>query len=151
MDTEEGKKLKQILEKAKILYEKQNEVFCPFFNQKITLNSDGFNHLQYKPNRTPRDVRVQVTKLTLLRHALSILPKCGTVQEYRESMEKVGKQGRDGFRKMKRVQYWGFIVILPGNARKIKIIIKQVGDGKIIFWSVMPHDQKMYKNGIDED
>jgi hypothetical protein len=144
-------KLIECLDKAKLAYKAKSELSCPYFNEKVTLSSDGFNHLQYKPNRQPRNVDEQILKLTLLKKALAIIPKIGTLQEYRPVTEKIGKKGNDGFYKTKQVQYWGFHAILDSNIRKIKIILKKVGDGKVIFWSVMPFDQKLYSEGIAED
>lgn len=150
--SEEGAiKLHDVLEKARILYTQKNEINCPYFGSKISLTSDGFNHLQYKPNRAPRDVKVQIMKLSLLKKALEIIPKAGTLQEYRDVIEKTGKKANDGFFKTKRVQYWGFHAILENKQRKIKVILKKVGDGKVIFWSVMPYGQKLYSEHIDEN
>lgn len=144
------KDLVSLKEKAKILYEAEKEIYCPYFHSKIILNSDGFNHLQYKPNRTPRNLKEQIYKLSLLKTALGTIPKCGTLQEYRIQTERYGKLQKDGFHKMKQVQYWGFHSITESKKNKIKIILKQVGDGHVIFWSVMPY-KKMYDKGIDED
>lgn len=149
---EENFKLGEYLEKAKIIYSKNNEIYCPYFQQKITLNSDGFNHLQFKPNRMPRNVSAQIRKLTLLKKAIEIIPKVGTLQEYRIRIEKMGGKGKDKFFKTKQVQYWGFHAILQDKKSKLIVILKQIGDGKIIFWSVMSNNrQKLYKDGIDED
>jgi len=145
------KDFKSVHEKAKLIYETNKEIYCPYFQAKIILNSDGFNHLQYKPNRVPRNIKEQTLKLILIKKAVEIIPKCGTLQEYRIQIEKYGKPQQSGFYKMKQVQYWGFHAILSDKKHKIKIIIKQVGDGHIIFWSVMPYDQRLYISGIDED
>jgi hypothetical protein len=151
MSQEEDFKLHNCLQMTRDLYEKQESLYCPYFGTRIILNSDGFNHLQNKPNRQPRSVGEQIYKLALLKKALKIIPKCGTVQEYRDRVEKIGKKGKDGFYKTKRVQYWGFLAILENNTSKIKIILKKIGDGNVVFWSVMPVQTKMYQEGIEED
>jgi hypothetical protein len=95
-------------------------------------------------------------KLSLVEKALNIIRKSGTLQEYRDRIEKVGKPSRDGFCKTSQVQYWAFHAIL-GEQRKIKIVtvLRRVGDGKITFWSVLPHkkfnNQKLYSEGIEDD
>lgn len=145
-------RLKECLEKAKILYNKQSEIYCPYFQVKVTLNSDGFNHLQNKPNRMPRNINAQIRKLTLLKKGLDILPKAGTLQEYRLATEKHGAKGKDGFHKTKQVQYWGFHSLLDDKRNKVIVILKQIGDGKVIFWSVMSeHKNKSYVEGIEEN
>ena len=152
IDEEENFKLGEVLEKAKIIYSKNNEIYCPYFQQKITLNSDGFNHLQNKPNRMPRNVGAQIRKLTLLKKAIEIIPKIGTLQEYRMGIERTEKKGKDNFYKTKQVQYWGFHAILSDKKCKLIIVLKRAGEGKIIFWSVMSgNKQKLYTDGIDED
>ena len=151
MSIDENIKLHIILKDARELYEKQGSIYCPYFDEKIILNSDGFNHLQNKTNRQHRPVAEQIYKLLLLKKALRIIPKCGTVQEYRDCVEKIGKKGNDGFYKTKRVQYWGFVAILENNATKIKIILKKIGDGNVMFWSVMLIRKKLFQDGIEDD
>lgn len=71
-------------------------------------------------------------------------------------MEAFGTAGRDGFKKMKHVEYWAFHDIV-GEKRRflIRVIVRRVGDGKLHFWSVMPHGkidkQKLYQEGIEEE
>ncbi|MEI6528101.1 MAG: hypothetical protein WCO10_00300 [bacterium] len=151
----EQDKLQRALEKAKRAYPLQGQIRCPYFQGDIILTSDGFNHLQYKGNRMLRNVDEQVLKLTLLPKALEVIKQAGTLQEYRKSLEKTGSVGKDGFFKTKNVEYWGFHAIIGQDyLRKIVVILKRVGDGKIIFWSVMPHkkfnNQKLYDDGIED-
>ena len=152
----ENEKLQKLIEKVKGLYSKNPEIWCPYFSAKITLNSDGFNHLLYKPNRLFRNVSEQILKLSLVEKALEIIHKSGTLQEYRNIIEKTGTPAKDGFCKTSRVQYWAFHAII-GKEKMIKIVVvlRQVGDGKITFWSVLPHkkfnNQKLFTDGIDEE
>jgi hypothetical protein len=145
----------QIKVKAKEIFEKQKIVYCPFFKTNIVLNSDGFNHLQFKGNRMPRNLDEQILKLTLLPKALQVIKNSGTLQEYRKGIEKIGKVGRDGFCKTKNTEYWAFHAIVgKDHLRKIVVITKKTGDSQIIFWSVMPHrkfnNQKLYEDGIED-
>ncbi|OHB00602.1 MAG: hypothetical protein A3F53_02045 [Candidatus Zambryskibacteria bacterium RIFCSPHIGHO2_12_FULL_48_10] len=40
---------------------------------------------------------------------------------------------------MREIEYWGVIAITKGEKPiRIKIILRRVGNGNIIFWSVMP-------------
>ena len=151
----EQDKLKRAIEKAKGMYPLQAEIRCPYFQDNVILTSDCFNHLQYKSNRMLRNVDEQILKLTLLPKALEVIKNTGTLQEYRKEIEKVGEKGKDGFYKTKNVEYWGFHSIIGKDyLRKIVVILKRVGDGKIIFWSVMPHrkfkNQKLYEEGIED-
>ncbi len=155
-DEQKSERLKIKIEKTKEIYSKNSEIWCPYFSANITLNSDGFNHLINKPNRLPRTVDEQLLKLSLVKKALEVIHKSGTLQEYRDRMEKTGKPARDGFYKTSRVQYWGFHAIV-GEQKKIKIVVvlRKIGDGKLTFWSVLPHkkfnNQKLYTDGIEEE
>lgn len=42
------------------------------------------------------------------------------------------------------VKYWGFTAIL--DKRKIKVIVKKVGNGKLMYWSIIP-SWKTLKHG----
>jgi hypothetical protein len=115
----------------------------------LPITAEGFGHLQYKENRHARNIPEQLLKLSLLKKALEFIPKIGTLQEYRIRYEKDGEKDRKGFYKTKRVQYWGFHAMLEGNRHKIKIILKQIGDGNITFWSVMPFDQRLLIDDVE--
>ena len=93
-----------------------------------------------KQNRRPRNVNEQMLKMRLLKRALMAIRNSGTVQEIRESIQKVDDCSQDGFYKTKRVRYWAFHAILGEDILfKIVAVVKKIGDGKIMFWSVLPH------------
>ena len=148
--------LHEIIRQAKSAYDAQEIIHCPFFEGPVTLSADGFYHLTNKPNRQPRNVNEQKLKLRLLKKALRIIRKTGTIQEYRCNMEKFGGPAKDGFTKMKQVEHWAFHHIV-GEKKQflIRVIVRRIGDGKIHFWSVMPHGridrQKLYQQGIEVD
>ncbi|KKU50082.1 MAG: hypothetical protein UX71_C0002G0053 [Parcubacteria group bacterium GW2011_GWA1_47_10] len=79
-------------------------------------------------------------KFSLLPAVPHILRNAGTIQEYRHTREPVGqKRFSDGSREMREIEYWGVIAITKGEKPiRIKIILRRVGNGNIIFWSVMP-------------
>jgi len=148
--------LREILRQARIAYEAHETIRCPFFEDLIALTSDGFNHLTHKTNRSPRNVNEQKLKLRLLKKGLKIIRKAGTVQEYRKGLERRGPPAKDGFTKMKHVEYWAFHDIVGEKKRfLLRVIVRRIGDGKLHFWSVMPHGkinrQRLYDEGIDED
>ncbi|OGZ03018.1 MAG: hypothetical protein A2390_00955 [Candidatus Liptonbacteria bacterium RIFOXYB1_FULL_36_10] len=129
---------KNLKEKTEKIFRNTPQVFCPYFNEYITLNSDGFHHLQFS-SRRERNKEEQSLKFSLLPLALIVLKKSGTIQEYRKILQLSGsKSNRDGLTLMKQVQYWGFVAIIGDNPIKIRVIVRRVGDGKKVFWSVMP-------------
>ena len=144
-----------LVETSRVAYDASSEIYCPYFKSTVSLTSDGFNHLLHKPNRQPRNIKEQRLKLRLLKPALHILRNAGTVQEYRATLEKSGKPGKDGFTKTKRVEYWAFHDIVGKDPMiLVRMIVRKVGEGTPHFWSVMPigkiGKQKVYRDGMEE-
>jgi len=125
--------------KAHQLYTASRTIRCPYFGTEITLNADGFHHLQFSARRE-RSKAEQLLKFTLLPLALQVIRKAGTIQEYRKALTPIGKRSaRDGLVPMKEVEYWGLSAIVGEKHEvKIRVILRRVGTGNIIFWSVMP-------------
>lgn len=150
----------KLKDKAKKIFEGNLLVFCPYFDTHITLNSEGFHHLQFS-NRHERTKDEQNLKFSLLPLAIAIIKKSGTIQEYRAGLCEFGKKGKDGFIKTKNVEYWGLEAIVGENKIKVRTILRRIGDGKIIFWSVMPTVKlncdkleimrSLAKKGIEDD
>ena len=141
-------------EKARAVYGAQRNVYNPYLKNQVVLNSDGFHHLQFSARRE-REKQEQLLKFSLLPLALVIIKNSGTLQEYRKGPVAIGKKGKDGLMPTKTVEYWGFVAIVGKNNIKIKTILRRVGDGNIIFWSVMPFSklkdgQKLYTDGIED-
>lgn len=149
---------RQRKQKAETIYNSQKEIYCPYFNNKIILNSDGFHHLQFSA-RKERNKKEQLLKFSLLPLVFAVIKKAGTLQEYRKMLAPVGKKTNDGLRKMKNIEYWGFVAIIGENKIKIRTVLKRIGDGNIIFWSVMPYSklrnneykQKLFTEGIEDE
>lgn len=126
-------------EKARVLYESVGSIHCPYFNKEVIYNARGFHHLQYSAG-SERSKLAQIRKFTLLSKSVDILRQSGTVQQYRKQFGVVGrKKGKSGHREMKEMQYWGFEGILGSNNDmiRVKVVVRQVGDGPFHFWSVM--------------
>jgi hypothetical protein len=80
-------------------------------------------------------------KLSLLPLAIVVIKKSGTLQEYRKLLISVGKKAKDGLAPMKMAEYWGFVAIVGQSQIKIRVVLRRVGDGNVIFWSVMPYSK----------
>ncbi len=138
---------------AREIFNNTKVVFCPYFHQKIFFNSNGFHHLRYS-SRRERPQKEQLLKFNLLPLAINVIKKSGTIQEYRSDFIKNRKKPGS-----KNVAYWAFIAICSAktgkNNIKIKVILRKVGNGNIIFWSVMPYgnlnNQRLYKTGIEDE
>jgi len=146
-------------EMARAIYDAQKSVYNPYFAQDVILNSDGFHHLQFSARRE-RNKQEQLLKFRLLPLALGVIKRSGTLQEYRKILSPVGKKSkRDGSTLMKNIEYWAFVAIVGKNNQiKIRTILRRIGDGNIIFWSVMPDSkfrkeqgQKLFSEGIEDE
>ncbi len=144
-------------ERARTIYDAQREIYCPYFRGKVILNSDGFHHLKFSARRE-REKKAQLLKFSLLPLALDIIRRAGTIQEYRRLLAPTGKPSpRDGAVMMKEVEYWGLVAIVREQHVKVRVILRKVGNGNVIFWSVMPDvkfkngRQKLASEGIEDE
>jgi hypothetical protein len=123
---------------ARKLYENVDIVFCPALNHHIVFNAEGFNHIVFKTARKERDKSAQILRFKLLPLAVKLLKITTTFQEFEENFKSIRvKDHKRKVEKISSVKYWGIIAIIDG--RKIKVIIRQIGDnGRFHFWSIVP-------------
>ena len=155
--TDDLERFRYAKERAHDIYTAQSNIRCPYFQTQVVLNSDGFHHLQFSARRE-RNKREQMLKFRLLPLALQVIRSSGTVQEYRRLLGPFGTpSARDGSVRMKEVEYWGFVAIVGEKRIKIRTVLRRVGDGNIMFWSVMPYSkikngfQRMHTDGIEDE
>lgn len=148
---------KERKDKAKVIFDAEREIYSPYFQTNVVLNSDGFHHLQFSARRE-REKKSQLLKFSLLPLALDIIRKAGTIQEYRKLLTPIGKPSpRDGSVPMKEVEYWGLVAIVRERNVKVRVVLRRVGTGNVTFWSVMPDvkfkngKQKLAPDGIEDD
>lgn len=141
-------------EKALAIYAAQKNIYNPYLKSEVIFNSDGFHHLQFSARRE-RSKKEQLLKFNLLPLAIKVIRNSGTLQEYRKGLTAAGKKSKDGLTPTKMTEYWGFVAIV-GTQIKIRAVLRRVGNGNIIFWSVMPFSkikggQKLYSDGIEDE
>lgn len=126
-------------ETAQKFYSTIKSVRCPYFgDQDVFFTSEGFNHILYKNPRVARAKADQIMRFRSLETAKKLINISSTCQEKEITNEVVIRKFKKRKEKItKAVQYWGFIAIL--DKKKIKVIIKKTGEGKIIFWSIIPY------------
>jgi hypothetical protein len=133
-------RFKKDLVTADTLYKSIGSIHCPYFNKKVTFNSDGFHHLRYKVAGSEREKLAQLHKFALIRGASEIIGASGTLQQYRKQWSITGrKKNSDGSREMKEMEYFAFEGILGSDEtmHRVKAIVRKVGNGEPHFWSVM--------------
>jgi len=140
----------QIRIKACNFYKQINKIRCPALNyQFVHFSSEGFKHLIYKGKgkRKERSKQDQIARFKLLPRARELVKITTTFQEYDESVTTIKKKR---FKKVVQesatIRYWGLIAIIRNV--KIKVIIREVGNGKKHFWSVIPAWRTSYERDI---
>ena len=127
-----------IKKEAENFYKGINEIYCPYFNEKVAFNAKGLDHIKFKEWNKTRLVEDQYLRLKFLHLAPEIINKSHTLQEFRESnnleRQKINSRWE---RRMITVKYYAFVAIL--NNIRLKIIIKEIDRGRKIFWSLCPH------------
>lgn len=151
----------KLREDAQKFYNGIGKIFSPAFKQNIHFPAESFNHIIFKAARTEREKPSQILRFKLLPLAAKLLKISTTYQEFEETIKEFDvKTFKKRIRKTKPVKYWGVIAIIDG--RKIKVIIRQIGDnGAMHFWSIVPawvtnkyRDIKLFstmKGNPDED
>lgn len=127
----------EIRANAAELYASFKKVYCPAIAGDIHFTSEGFNHLIYERARKERDKKTQILRFDMLDKAKFTLKTSTTYQEYEENMEsrKVNRYGKLISMNV-IVRYWGFVAVV--NRFRVKVVVRQVGNGKMEFQSVIP-------------
>jgi hypothetical protein len=76
-------------------------------------------------------------RFKLLPRAAKLIELATTFQEYEETLKQFEvKRRKKRMQETKTVRYWGLIAIIEG--RKIKTIVRKIGNGQPHFWSIVP-------------
>ncbi len=130
-------KFEEAKEKANQFFKKNKKIKSLCLGT-IHLNSDGFRHLIFKKEKHKRDWKQSIKRFELLNYLKPVIEKMGYYQEYFEETQQVKiKQNKSTILNLKKIKYWGFIAVI-NNKIRIKYILKQTGEGNIIFWSAVP-------------
>jgi hypothetical protein len=115
----------------------------------VRLTSDGFLHLIWKGavGHKKRDWKNQLKRFDLLRYLKPILTGMSHYQEYQEIIQTIKiKRQSTTLLEQRKVSYWGFVAVIENKIR-IKVILKQIDGGHIVFWSIIPFwNTKEYKD-----
>jgi hypothetical protein len=124
-------------EKGEELYKSLNQVYCPYFKEKISFGAQGLEHLKFKRRDKARPDKDQYMRFKLLHLAPEILKLSHTIQGILETkkFERVRIHSRTEVL-LKPVTYYEFIAVMKRN--RVRIIIKQIDGGQKFFWSIVP-------------
>ena len=141
---EELASYQKIREDARVFYTQIRRIDCPAFNnESVYFTANGFHHLRYSSDGKERPRKTQTMKYKLLSKAVTLIARTTTYQEYEERLINNYRKIRQG--KHTFCRYWGFVAIISGF--RIKVIIRQLGNGKKEFRSIIPAwEIRAYKN-----
>ena len=127
-------KTKELGEK---LYKETAEVYCPYFKEKVSFTHHGLNHLKFKKIDKLRPIQDQYMRFKLLHLAFVVVRSSNTLQGFLETkkFERIRIHSRNDVI-LKPVKYYEFLAVIDRN--RIKIILKQIDNGTIFFWSIIP-------------
>lgn len=131
-------KFQKLLSERREDYKTWVPVFCPALREFIYFNMQGFNHLRFEINNTPRDPKEAMYKLGLLPLVRSVIHMATKVERYERRLSPIG-----GSRKkvMREIEYWGLMETV-GTTRpaKVRVVLRRIvgsHEKRIHFWSVM--------------
>jgi hypothetical protein len=140
------KKLEEIKQKSKEEYSKIGRTWCPYLEDYVYFNKEGFEHLLFKTWNRGRSKLEQYTRLRLLALVPGIIAKTHTLQEYDERNILVRQKTNSRWEKrMKLVRYYVFISIV--KEVRLKIIVKKIDGGNKFFYSLYPSWRVIEKDG----
>lgn len=154
-------KIKETKEKVEKEYKSIQKVWCPFLEDYVYFNVEGFEHLLFKSWNRTRAITEQYTRLRLFNLVPDIIRKSHTLQEYNETKLFVRQKINSRWEKrLKTVYYHVFIAIV--KKIRLKIIIKEIEGSNKIFYSLYPswwiikgiageEKKKFYSGNLEED
>lgn len=126
----------KLKEAAQNHYKSVGKIYSPALGQEINFTAEGFNHIIFKSGGE-RERSSQILRFKLLPRAIKLIGLSTTYQEVEETIKEFEiKTRKKKTKKTKSVRYWGIIAII--DSRKIKVIVRKIGEGNIHFWSIMP-------------
>ena len=121
-------------EKPRSIYDSIGTVHCEHLDIDVIFNAKGFHHLYYEGDGTPRNRAEVQYRLKLLPWITHVIRQAKEYI-YEERKARVSSKKKAP---IKLIKYWALMAwVGENNHIKIKVIIRQVGNGQVHFWSVM--------------
>ena len=138
MNKPTGRQFDETKTRGESLYSTVNEIFCPYFKEKISFNSKGLEHLKFRRHDKARSQHDQYMRFKVLYFAQKVLGITKTLQGISklQTFERVRLHSRIETRLMPTI-FYEFIAIMDDF--RVKVIVKQVNSGEKFFWSIVPY------------
>lgn len=130
-------KFDKVKEETEIFFKNLDEVYCPYFKEKIIFNAKGLEHLKFQRKNHARTREDQFTRFKLLKLVVEILPLSHTLQGISQTkgFELVRSNARNEM-VLQSIIYYEFVAIVRGY--RLRVVVKEVEGGPKYFWSVIP-------------
>jgi len=141
----DGEKFDFIKVRGEELYKSFEPIKCPYFNELVHFNAQGLDHLNYKRTDRERHEQDRYMRFKLLHLAPVILKLTRTLQGFssRNGFERVRRNGLNKSIAVER-RYYEFIAII--DLVRVRIIVKQIDNGPLMFWSIIPFWNRVGEN-----
>ena len=127
-------------------YKKIDQIRCPYFNEPVTFNAKGFEHIRFARKNHARVREEQALRMRLFPLAAEILKLSKTIQGITHTQHfEIVRTNQRNETNMLPVSYFEFIAIL--NEKRVRVIVKQIDGGPKFFWSVIPFWKMDRMNG----
>lgn len=132
-----GENYKEFIIRRRIWYKTIKHCYCPALKQNIVFNSKGFQHLLFDGLGHARSNKERVYRLKLLSFVVTVIKKCQKIHEYTKPTysNKLGKN----------IEYWVLKESVNKQKLIVTVILRRIGDGNIIFYSVWSKQNKTTK------
>ncbi|MEK7622075.1 MAG: hypothetical protein AAB415_02755 [Patescibacteria group bacterium] len=134
-------KFNEVKRQAEVFYKTIGEVHCPYFQDKVTFNAKGLEHLKFQSKNHARSQADQYTRLKLIHLAPEVVKLSRTIQgmSHGNNFEYIRSNARTEF-VIKNVSYYEFIAILEDRQenKRVRVVVKQIENGPKYFWSIIP-------------
>ena len=115
-----------------------NEIYSPYFKEKITFNAKGLEHLKFKSKNHSRSREDQYIRLKLLHLAPKLINLSNTIQGFSErKIFELNRSNHQHEKILTYVIYYEFVAVL--EKVRVRVIIKKVGTAPKYFWSIIPY------------
>jgi hypothetical protein len=119
---------KKFIEERRAWYKAQGFCYCPALKSNVVFNSKGFNHLLHDGRGRFRPIGERLGRLSLLHHIIPILNSAEKPYRYVSADNSKSKNKTD--------EYWLFKKVIYEEDILITIVVRRIGGGKHIFYSV---------------
>lgn len=118
-------------------YASIGSIYCPALKEMVIFNAKGFHHLLFESDHIPRSVKEKIYKLTLLPLAIPVI-KNATIVFQERNVQVRSSRKKDAFFKSGKT-YALVAVVGNKNPIAVRVILLQMGNGKLMFRSIMRH------------